>query len=130
MFGWRELAAGVAGAVRSLPETDRRRALIFTQNYGEAAALELYGPEVGLEMPVVSGHNQYWIWGLPAGRDVSIIVGDEDEDCDRGFMEKVRLGRLPEVPYALPSESGRTLWFCRGPRQPLDQLWKLSRHYQ
>jgi hypothetical protein len=130
MFGWRELADGVAGAVRSLPEADRRRALIFTQNYGEAAALELYGPEVGLETPVVSGHNQYWIWGLPAGRDVSIIVGDEDEDCDRNFEEKVRLGRLPEVPYALPSESGRTLWICRGPKQPLEQLWKLDRHYQ
>jgi 4-amino-4-deoxy-L-arabinose transferase-like glycosyltransferase len=130
MFGWRELAAGVAGLVRALPEAERRRALVFTQNYGEAAALQLYGPEFGLEVPVVSGHNQYWLWGLPAGRDVVVILGDEGEDCEVRFREKVRLGRLPEVPYALPSESGRTLWVCRGPGQPLDQLWKLSRHYQ
>lgn len=130
MFGWRELATGVAGLVRTLPEEERRRAVVFVQNYGEAAALEVFGPQVGLDVPVASGHNHYWLWGVPPGRDTSIIVGDEREDCERFFEEKVRAGRLPEVPYALPSESGRTLWICRGLKVPIERIWPLNRHYE
>jgi hypothetical protein len=130
MFGWRELAAGVAAAARALPGEERRRTVVFGQNYGEAAALEIYGPEVGLDLPAVSGQNHYWLWGVPPGRDTSLIVGDENEGCERFFEEKVRLGRLPEVPYAIPSESGRTLWICRRPRVPIEQIWPLVRHYQ
>jgi 4-amino-4-deoxy-L-arabinose transferase-like glycosyltransferase len=130
MFGWRELAAGVAELARGLPEEERRRAVVYGQNYGEAAALEILGPEVGLDVPAISGHNSYWLWGVPAGRDTSLVVGDEHEDCDRFFEEKVRLGRLPAVPYALPSESGRTVWICRRPRRPIAEFWPLNRHYQ
>ena len=130
MFGWRELAEGVADLARSLPEAERRRAVVYGQNYGEAAALVIYGPEVGLDVPAVSGHNNFWLWGVPAGVDASLVVGDEREDCDRFFAEKLRLGRLPEVRYALPSESGRVLWLCRGPKQPIESIWPLNRFYR
>jgi 4-amino-4-deoxy-L-arabinose transferase-like glycosyltransferase len=130
MFGWRELATGVAELARTLPEEERRRAVVFAQNYGEAAALEVFGPQAGLDVPVASGHNQYWLWGVPPGRDTSIIVGDEHEDCERFFEEKVHAVRLPEVPYALPSESGRTLWICRGLKVPIERIWPLNRRYR
>jgi hypothetical protein len=39
-------------------------AVIFTRNYGQAAAVERYGPELGLPQPY-SGHMSYADWGPP-----------------------------------------------------------------
>jgi Dolichyl-phosphate-mannose-protein mannosyltransferase len=58
--GWREFTASVAGAwQRAGPD-----AVIFTRNYGQAAAVERYGPDFGLPQPF-SGHMSYWDWGPP-----------------------------------------------------------------
>ena len=44
MFGWEGLADAVARVVRTLPPEERATARIYVQNYGEAGALEYYGP--------------------------------------------------------------------------------------
>ena len=59
-FGWRELARDVEAAYAALPPADRARAAIFASNYGEAAAIDVYG--TGLP-PALSGNNQYYLWG-------------------------------------------------------------------
>ena len=46
-------------------------AAVFTQNYGEAGALELLGR--GLP-PVVSGHNSYFTWGAPRAPGSSCAI--------------------------------------------------------
>jgi 4-amino-4-deoxy-L-arabinose transferase-like glycosyltransferase len=61
-FGWPELVAKVEAAYASLPPEGRAQATILTSNYGEAGALEVLGAGRGLP-PVVSGHNNYWLWG-------------------------------------------------------------------
>jgi hypothetical protein len=33
------------------------------------------------------------------------------------------------MPWAMPYETGRTLWICRGRRQPLDAVWASLRNY-
>src|SRR5262249_58451974 len=47
-IGWRELAGTVAGVYHALPVQERARAVIFTANYGEAGAIDRYGPALGL----------------------------------------------------------------------------------
>jgi 4-amino-4-deoxy-L-arabinose transferase-like glycosyltransferase len=68
--GWRELTASVAQAwTQAGPD-----AVIFTRNYGQAGAIERYGPEFGLPQPY-SGHMSYWDWGPPPGSaDGNIVV--------------------------------------------------------
>src|SRR6201999_2075244 len=75
MFGWPEMAADVARVYRTLPPADRARAAIFGQNYGEAAAMDIFGKPLGLP-PAISGHNNYYLWG-PRGADgnVMIVIG-------------------------------------------------------
>jgi len=63
-IGWPELVRTVAGVYESLPAEDRNRATILTLNYGEAGAIERYGPALGLPLPF-SGHNSYAEWGPP-----------------------------------------------------------------
>jgi hypothetical protein len=65
MFGWREMAEQVSAVYRALPVADRERAVFFGRNYGEAAALDVYGPSYQ-GPPAISGHNSYFLWGQRA----------------------------------------------------------------
>ncbi|HKH57854.1 MAG TPA: hypothetical protein VKA20_04900 [Rubrobacter sp.] len=61
-FGWENMVATVAGVYDSLPVEDRSTACVFTANYGEAGAIDFFGPKFGLP-EAISGHNSYYIWG-------------------------------------------------------------------
>jgi hypothetical protein len=123
MHGWRELAGAVASVVRELPPADRDTALVYGQNYGEAAAIDVYRRVLDLP-PAVSGHNNYFLWGLPPGRgDPLLVVGGDDEDCGGVYREKVRAARVTPSPWVMPYEDARTIWICRGAPPPPAELW-------
>ena len=46
---------------------------IFTRNYGQAGAVERYGPEYGLPQPY-SGHMSYADWGPPPDSASGCVV--------------------------------------------------------
>lgn len=50
-LGWPELAATVAEVASELSEEEQSKICIFAQNYGQAGAVDLYGPDFGLPMP-------------------------------------------------------------------------------
>jgi hypothetical protein len=129
MHGWQALADAVGRAADSLSEAERRSAVVFGSNYGVAAAVDVLG--AGRLPPAISGHNQYFLWGVPAGRgDPAILVGDEDEDCGHAFRERIRVERLPSDPWVRPAEDARTIWICRGATPgALEELWPRLRHY-
>ena len=62
MHGWRELAEAVAVVYHSLPSDEQARACVFAHNYGQAGAIDLFGPALGLPK-AISGHNSYFLWG-------------------------------------------------------------------
>ena len=62
MLGWEEQVAAVARVYHALPADQRARAVIVAGNYGEAGALDFYGPRYGLP-PVVSAAGSYWFFG-------------------------------------------------------------------
>lgn len=131
-FGWREITAGVARVYRSLPPEEQAHVAVFSpRNYGPASAVEILGPEHGLPRGLaVSGHNQYWFWGIPAGRgDPLIVVSDPGFSCRDYFREQLLAEQLPKIPYALPQDNGHTLWICRGLPAPLQTLPRSVRHF-
>ena len=123
-LGWRELTAGVARVYRSLPPEEQVHAAVFTFNYGVASALEILGPEQGLPRGLaVSGHNQFWFWGIPPGRgDPMIVVGSRKDDCSGVYKESMVGEQLPSTPYVMPYEDAHTLWICRCLSVPLRSL--------
>ena len=72
MFGWPELAGRVAEIYRSLTPDERKQAVFLGNNYGEAAAIDVFGRSLGLP-PAISGHNNYYLWG-PRGHDGSVVI--------------------------------------------------------
>jgi hypothetical protein len=124
MFGWEELRDAVAQAAAQLEPGER--AAVFTQNYGEAGALELFG-SAGL--PVISGHNSYHLWGEPGGLSALLIVGGRLEDHRRVFAGCREAAREKDAHWAMPYERELPIWLCRKPLQPLGAVWPRVKHY-
>jgi hypothetical protein len=121
-LGWREMTKAVAAAFHALPPEERTRAAILAANYGEAAALDVYGPAHGLPAPL-SGHNQYWLWG-PRDYDGALIlnVGGNPERW-QASCESVEIVGTFGGRYVMPYENNRPIFVCRGLRRPLGEIW-------
>src|SRR5260370_12473558 len=61
-FGWEQMVGSVAQVYHHLRPEDEKRAAIFCQHYGEARAIDFFGPKLGLP-PSISGHQNYFLWG-------------------------------------------------------------------
>jgi hypothetical protein len=128
MFGWREMAAAVSAAYRDLPPGERAQAVFFAGNYGEAAALDIYGPALD-GPPAISGHNSYFLWGpRGASGDVVVVLGRDPDRFRRVYDDIRAVGRV-ENDYAMPYENGLTIWVLRRPRAPLATFWPLLKHF-
>jgi 4-amino-4-deoxy-L-arabinose transferase-like glycosyltransferase len=120
-FGWEEMAATVAGVYNSLPPDVRTKTAIFGQNYGEAGAIDLFGPKYGLP-PAISGHQTYYLWGPRDYTGESMIVmGDRQEVLERLFASVQKVAHV-EHPYSMPYEH-IDIFYCRGLKMTLKQLW-------
>jgi hypothetical protein len=123
-FGWPEMAAAVARVYDSLPADERADTAIFGQNYGEAGAIDFYGPKLGLPK-AISGHANYWYWGP---RDytgkIVIVLGDTPREQLERYFARVEARGSVANPYAMASEHF-TIYLCREPKGwTLDQQWK------
>ncbi|MBV9057271.1 MAG: glycosyltransferase family 39 protein [Candidatus Eremiobacteraeota bacterium] len=128
MHGWRELAAAVARVYHSLPPAQRAQAGILASNYGEAAAIDFFGAQYGLP-PVISGHNQYWIWGT-RGYSGNVII-DVHGECDRDarLFRTYRVATHFSNPWGRPFENGFPISVCEGITTPLASFWPKLRNY-
>ncbi len=127
MFGWQEQVATVASVYSQLPASDRGRAAIFAYNYGEAGAVDYFGPRYGLPR-AISGHNQYGLWGPReyAGQIV-VAIGFTEARLRQSFEEVIAAAQVSPR-YALPEESNLTVYVCRHPRQSLQASWSQWRY--
>jgi 4-amino-4-deoxy-L-arabinose transferase-like glycosyltransferase len=121
-IGWPELATETAGAWKSLPAAERARAAIVAENYGEASALEHFGPARGLPR-VLSGHLSWQYWrprDLP--ERYALFVGFAHDRLARLCAASHVLATIDNRWHLDNEERGRTIAFCRL-RRPLGQLW-------
>jgi hypothetical protein len=125
MHGWPQLAQTVKSVYDSLPATDRAQAVVVTSNYGEASAIEFFTPDV----PVISGHNQFWLWGT-RGYSGNVII-DVQGDCgeDIHLFKSTQLATRFNAPYTIGWETDIPIMICRGIREPLSELWPEVKRY-
>jgi hypothetical protein len=122
MFGWQNQAKVVASVYKSLPPEDRARCTILAANYGEAGAMDYFGPAYGLPR-AISPHNNYYLWGPGnSSADVVIAIGMDLHKLRLIFGDVEQAGMIVE-PYAIPDESNLPVYVCRNPRVPLSQAW-------
>ncbi len=129
MFGWEDMVRRVARVYHALPADRRAKAAIFTMNYGEAGAIDFFGPRYGLP-DAISPHNNYWLWG-PRGAtgEVLIIVGGRRDDPHADFRS-VDLADTTSCQHCMPYENGAPIFVCLGLNQPLSRRWLEIRQYE
>jgi hypothetical protein len=120
-FGWDEMAATVAGVYNSLPPDVRTRTAIFAQTYGQAGAIDLFGPKYGLP-PAISGHQSYFLWGPREYRGESMIVMDDSKENLEKLFNSVQKAGHVDHPYSMPYQHF-DVFYCRGLHEPLAELW-------
>ena len=127
MTGWHDLARSVAVAYDKLDPQDRARATIFTYNYGEASAIDLFGGPLGLPK-ALSGHNNFYLWG-PGKADggVVLLVGSKLRGLARECRKSSVVGTFG-APFALPEEHGEIV-LCRDLGSTFRAAWTRLRHY-
>lgn len=121
-FGWPEMAEAVAKAYHQIPEPERRNTAIFAQDYGQAGAIDFFGPKLGLPK-ALSGHLTYWLWG-PRNYtgETMLVMGDRREVLEKLFEQVEKVGEVGH-PYAMASQHWE-LFLCRHPKGwTLPQLW-------
>ena len=126
-FGWEEMAKATAAAYNQLSETDRAKAVIFANNFGEAAAIDFYGPRYGLPKAICP-HQSYWLWGYREARGDVILVLGSDGVGDREHFDSVGdAGKVAHI-YSRRDEHF-TLWLCRGLQFDLGKNWTAMKRW-
>jgi hypothetical protein len=122
--GWPAYTDEIRAVVDTLTPEQRRTAVVFAQNYGEAGAAEWY--DVGL--PVFSGHNGWRDWGPPpAGAGPVVVVGDLD--AERYFTGCRTATRLDDRLDVDAEEQGLPVRVCDGPIGSWAEQWPRLVHY-
>jgi hypothetical protein len=122
MLNWREQVEEVARVYDALPSHERDRAVILASNYGEAGAIDFYGPRYDLPK-ARSFVGTYWFFGpgdLPG--EVVILHGFNEDDFS-GFCGSVTAAGYVTHSYAVTEQRDLTVYLCRDPTVTLQELW-------
>jgi hypothetical protein len=122
MLGWRERVEAVAHVYDSLPPEQRAKVVVATGNFGQAGAIDYYGPAMGLPHAVcICG--SYWFFGpgtLPG--EVLVTVGIEESDLRTLYGNVQPAGRI-DLSWSVPEERNAPLYVATEPAMTLQQFW-------
>ncbi len=122
-FGWEELARDVEKVYQELPPEEQASTCVFSQNYGQAGAMDYYQQKYDLP-DAISGHNSYFLWGPGnCNHDVLIVIGDERERLEELF-EEVELATIHTCEYCMPYENNKSIWIVRMPKIDVLENWE------
>jgi hypothetical protein len=122
MFGWDHMAHQIAKVYHSLPPSEQQGCAILAGNYGEAGAIDVYGPNLGLPKSI-SGHNSYYYWGPRSYTgECAIVFGERADEFATFFADSKFVGTITN-PYAASAERNVHVYICRKPLEPLAIMW-------
>lgn len=121
MFGWPEMVETVAKVYNNLPPEERAKAAIFANNYGEAGAIDFFGPRYGLPKAICA-HQNYFFWGRRNYTgEVLITLQWSRRRAEERCKSVEEVGTVGH-PYAM-GEEHYTIFVCRETKLPLQEVW-------
>ncbi len=126
-FGWPEMVAGFAARYNALPPEVRAKTAIFCDNYGEASAVNILGPQYGLPT-AISGHQNYFYWGWNNYTGESVLtLGNDAKDYTGTYAEVIDLGPF-DAPWGMDFEHQHYFWL-RGRKRTFAADWPELRYW-
>jgi hypothetical protein len=100
--------------------------VIYTENYGDASAVNVYRPDVP---EAISGHQNYFFWGPRTYTgSVMIVFGESRRTLETKFDSVVEFTQDTN-PYLEPYERG-PVFICRGLHENLQVLWPKVKNWE
>ncbi len=121
--GWPELVAQVARVVDALPGAERESVIVLTGSYGEAGAIDRFGPANGLP-PAHSPHNSYADFRQPQDDDATVVAVRFTTSHLAPYFE--RCEQVAEVDNGRDIDNevqGTPILVCRGLRGTWEDVW-------
>lgn len=120
---WPTYVREIATAWNGLPASVRAQAAILTSNYGEAGAVDRYGPALGLPA-AYSGHMGFWYWGPPPASATSVLgVGFDPGYLERFFASVRLVSRLDNHLQVNNDEQHAPVWLASRLRGSWMAVW-------
>ncbi len=127
--GWPDFADSVQRAWLRIPPAEQGTAVILAGNYGEAGAIEYYGPARGLPQPY-SPHMSYADWGPPPDRMAGpvLMIGRLDGGS-AGLFTGCRVVATHHNSAGVDNdEEGVELSLCSA-TEPWSRIWPAIREF-
>jgi hypothetical protein len=119
----------VAREYQARPAAQRALTTILTGNYGEAGAIERYGPGDGLPQ-AYSGANNFWLWGPPPAADTAAIAVNFDPGLLRREFAHVRqIATFRNGLGVDDDEQGVPVYLATGLKTSWAKAWPAFRDY-
>lgn len=127
-FGWHEIVDETALAWNRIPAAQRADCGIFAQDYGQAGAIDLFGPGLGLPH-ALSGDRTYFLWG-PGNYsgDCMVVLDDDKETLEKLWSNVQFVGTSAPNPWAL--EQQIAVHICTGKKfASWQEFWPKVKHW-
>jgi len=127
MLGWEEFVAQVSQAYHQLPPVEQAKTAILAWDYGEAGAIDFFGPAYGLPA-VISGAHTFYFWG-PGDYtgDWVLSIGGPIEQLRQLFTQVEPLAPITYTSTGIQGEI--PLYLCRQLESPFPISWPLFKAY-
>jgi hypothetical protein len=125
-FGWPVLVEEVASVYNSLPPEQRAKTAILAGNYGEAGAIDLFGPKYGLPT-ALSGHQNHYYWGTRGFTGDTVITIQYGPHYLSRICDSVREGAMHTDPWGM-AEENHAIYVCHL-KQPLAEIWEDQKNW-
>jgi 4-amino-4-deoxy-L-arabinose transferase-like glycosyltransferase len=126
-IGWPQLTRQIARVVQSLPSAEQRSVVLLTGSYGEAGALDRFGPRYHLP-PAYSPHNSYAVFRRPTDDGATVVaVRFGRAELERFFATCAPAGRVDNGMDVDNEVQGAPILVCRDLRRPWREVWPRMR---
>ncbi|WP_432838731.1 glycosyltransferase family 39 protein [Dactylosporangium sp. CA-092794] len=128
-IGWPDFVRSVSEAWHRIPVADQTNAAIIANNYGEAGAIDVLGPGLGLPH-AFSTHNGYSLWGRPTDAQTPLILtGFDEETVNQHFSGCRTVATVTNPDRVHNQEYGGPIFACTGPTVAWSESWPRLRHF-
>ena len=126
MLSWGEMTMKAANVFNSLDTAERRRTLVFCDNYGEAGALNYYGTQY--QLPTVYSDNASFLYWMPDNFDDFdnlLLVTDDDQEMQHPFVKEFKTAVVCDsITNPLAREYGTLIILFKGANQTFREQFR------
>lgn len=125
MLGWEEMAKKVGEAYKNLSEEERKKTIIFCDNYGMAGAVNYYAKKYNL--PEVYSDNASFLYWIPDSLqyDNIIVVTDDTDELHHDFTKNFRSKAIADsIQTKFARERGDIICVFKGANDAFKDFFK------